>query len=470
MERSHETITPFDREYSLRDLLPSEVVLTWARAAPPLGLGHLSVLMADGTPLLPEDSCGEVTRAIGERLAETRPGTRALTETPKGWVILTPLVHELDILGYLALGFNPDGNVPTDELAAAEAILATAITQIMKSGCGLAMASRVHGEVVEDTFADLKEKAAQLAKSEKKYRLLAASLDKEVKRKTEEIRQAQEHLMQQEKMASIGQLAAGVAHEINNPMGFITSNINSLDEYAGELIRFVTLQRDLIDEADRAGLFTGEKTDRLLSELRHIDEGADIDFILKDIPPLLSESIDGAERIRKIVQDLKDFAHPGEETLSLADLNTNLDKSINIVGSELKYKVTLEKDYQPLPPVQCYARQLDQVFINLLVNAAQAITDKGTITVTTRHDNTHAVVAIADTGTGIPKGKLKKIFDPFYTTKPVGKGTGLGLNVVYNIVKRHRGSISVKSEESKGTTFTLRLPLHRALPAEEKEP
>jgi len=271
-------------------------------------------------------------------------------------------------------------------------------------------------------------------------------------------------------MASIGQLAAGVAHEINNPMGFITSNINSLEEYAGELIRYVTLQRDLIGGAHRAGLLTGDNEARLLEELQRLDENADIDFILKDIPPLLSESIDGAERIRKIIQDLKDFSHPGEEKLALADLNANLDKSINIVGSELKYKVTLEKDYRSLPPVQCYARQLDQVFINLLVNAAQAITDKGTITVSTRHDDTHAVVAIADTGAGIPKEKLKKIFDPFYTTKPVGKGTGLGLNVVYNIVRRHRGSISVKSEEGRGTTFSLRLPLHRAPPAEEKEP
>ncbi|VVS93233.1 ATP-binding protein [Desulfoluna spongiiphila] len=470
MESPHETIIPFDREYTLKDLLPTELVLGWARAAPRLGVAHLSVIMADGTSLAPEPSEKKVTRAIGDLLAAHRPETRTLGKTHKGWVVLTPLVHELEILGYLALGYNPDGNAPTEALDAAGTLLGTAITQILKSGCGLAMASQVHGEVVEETFAVLKEKATQLAKSEKKYRLLATSLDREVKRKAEEIHQAQERLMQQEKMASIGQLAAGVAHEINNPMGFITSNINSLEEYAGELIRFVTLQRDLIGGAQRAGLLAGENEARLLKELQHVDEGADIDFILKDIPPLLSESIDGAERIRKIVQDLKDFAHPGEEKLSLADLNANLDKSINIVGSELKYKATLEKNYRDLPPVQCYPRQLDQVFVNLLVNAAQAITDKGTITVSTCHDSTHAIVAIADTGTGIPKGMLKKIFDPFYTTKPVGKGTGLGLNVVYNIVKRHRGSISVKSEEGRGTTFTLRLPLHRAPPAEEQEP
>jgi len=470
MESPHETIIPFDREYTLKDLLVPEMVLTWARAAHRLGVDHLSVVMPDGTPLAPDPSQGEVTRAVGTHVAATRPDTRTIGETPRGWVMLDPLMHELEILGYLALGFNPDGKMPTKALDAAGTIMGTAVTQIMKNAYGLAMASQVHDEVVEDAFAVLKKKATQLARSEKKYRLLATSLDREVKRKAEEIHLAQECLMQQEKMASIGQLAAGVAHEINNPMGFITSNINSLEEYAGEIIRFITLQRALIREAAQANRFTGEKEARLLNELKCFDESADIEFILKDIPPLITESIDGAERIRKIVQDLKDFAHPGEEKLAIADLNTNLDKSINIVGSELKYKVTLEKYYQTLPPVQCYPRQLDQIFVNLLVNAAQAITDKGTITVSTRHDSTHVIVAIADTGAGIPREKLKKIFDPFYTTKPVGKGTGLGLNVVYNIVKRHRGSISVKSEEGKGTTFTLRLPLHRAPPAKEKEP
>lgn len=467
MERPHDPIVPFDREYSLKDLLAPEIVLAWARAAPHLGVAHLSVVLPDGTPFSPEASHDEVTRAIGALVAQTRPDTPISRETAHGWVTLYPLMHELEPAGYLALGFRPDGTGPAEALDAAGAILSAAITQIVKSGYGLAMASQVHGEVVEDSFAVLKEKAAQLARSEKKYRLLAASLDREVKRKAEEIRQAQQRLMQQEKMASIGQLAAGVAHEINNPMGFITSNINSLDEYAGELIRFIALQRDLIREAADANRLTGDKEASLLREIRAFDEHADIDFILKDIPPLLSESIDGAERIRKIVQDLKDFAHPGEEKLTTADLNANLDKSINIVGSELKYKATLEKRYAPLPPVPCYPRQLDQVFINLLINAAQAIADKGTITVTTRHDSAHVLVAITDTGAGIAKENLKKIFDPFYTTKPVGKGTGLGLNVVYNIVKRHRGAISVKSEVGKGTTFTLRLPLHRAPPAEE---
>jgi len=470
MEMPRETIAPFDREYTLKDLLSPEMVLTWARVAPRLGVAHLSVVMPDGSPLAPGASDDEAERCIGKLVTETRPETPLFQETPQGGVSLYPLMHELEPVGYLALGFSPGGDGPTEEMDAAGTILSTAITQIMKSGYGLAMASQVHGEVVEDSFEVLKQKAFELARSEKKYRLLATSLDKEVKRKAEEIRQAQERLMQQEKMASIGQLAAGVAHEINNPMGFITSNLNSLEEYTGEIIRFTTLQRTLIRHAAEADLLAKEAEARLLQELQAFDKQADIDFILGDIPPLLKESIDGAERIRKIVQDLKDFSHPGEEELTTADINANLDKSINIVGSELKYKVTLEKSYANLPPVQCYARQLDQVFINLLVNAAQAIADKGTITVTTGYDATHAIVAISDTGAGIPKDKLKRIFDPFYTTKPVGKGTGLGLNVVYNILKRHRGSISVKSEVGKGTTFTLRLPLQRAPLPKETQP
>ena len=470
METSHESIAPFDREYTLKDLLPPEVVRTWVREAPQMGVAYLSVVQSDGRDLLPEAREGEVSRAIGQHLSRHHPVSKSSCTTPLGGVTLLPLVHELEPVGYLVLGFQAAEETPTGFIDAVGAVLGTAIAQIMKSGYGLAMASQVHGEMVEDTYEVLKRKAFQLAKSEKKYRILATSLNNEVKRKTEEIRQTQECLMHQEKMASIGQLAAGVAHEINNPMGFIASNLNSLDEYFQDLTRFIALQKALIQPLENNGPRNETQTQQSLQALHECDENAGIAFVLKDIPQLICESIDGAERIRKIVQDLKDFAHPGEEDPSLADIDANLEKSLNIVGSELKYKVTLKKNYGKPPAVQCYPRQLDQVFINLLINAAHAIPDKGIITVTTGHDDTHVIVTISDTGGGIPRDQLKRIFDPFYTTKPVGKGTGLGLNMVYNIIKRHKGSIGVKSEVGKGTTFTLRLPRHRLTVAKENQP
>ena len=470
METSHESIAPFDREYTLKDLLPPEVVRTWVREAPQMGVAYLSVVLPDGRALLPENQEGAVDRIIEQHLSHHHPAAKSSCTTSQGGVTLLPLIHELEPVGYLVLGFHTEEEKTTGFIEAIGAVLGTAIAQIMKNGYGLAMASQVHGEMVEDSYEVLKQKAFQLAKSEKKYRILATNLNNEVKRKAEEIRQTQECLMHQEKMASIGQLAAGVAHEINNPMGFIASNLNSLNEYFHDLTRFITLQKALIQPLESNSPHLDTQVQQSLQALHEYDESADIAFVLKDIPQLICESIDGAERIQKIVQDLKDFAHPGEEESSLADVDANLEKSINIVGSELKYKVTLKKNYGKPPPVQCYPRQLDQVFINLLINAAHAIPDKGTVTVTTGHDDTHVIVAISDTGSGIPKDRLKRIFDPFYTTKPVGKGTGLGLNMVYNIVKRHKGSIGVKSEVNKGTTFTLRLPRHRLTVAKENQP
>ena len=455
----HDSIAPFDREYTLQDLLSPEMVITWARVAPKLGVAHLSVVLPDGTPLATPPDAQAVAPAIQEIVLNESPEEKISRETPQGWVLLYPLMHELEPAGYLALGFSPEGDLPSDEIDAAGTILSTAIIQIMKSGYGLAMASQVHGEVVEDSYEALKEKAEKLSVSERKYRKLAENLEEEVKRQTEEIKKSRDRLMQQEKMASIGQLAAGVAHEINNPMGFITSNLTSLEEYQRELSGFIKHQKSLIDRANEAELFKEGDLSALFEKIRAEEERADIPFILEDTEPLITESIDGAERIRRIVQDLKDVAHPGAEELTTASINEQLDKAVNIAGNELKYKISLVREYGELPLIPCYARQLGQVFINLLVNAAQAIEEKGTITLSSRQEEKHVVVEVADTGSGIPKEKLKKIFDPFFTTKPVGKGTGLGLNVVYNIIKRHRGAIGVKSETGKGTTFSIRLPL-----------
>ena len=207
---------------------------------------------------------------------------------------------------------------------------------------------------------------------------------------------------------------------------------------------------------------TGEGRAGILERLKGLKDAErdmDLDFILNDIAQLREESTEGAERIKKIVMDLKDFVHPGEDQLQTADINKNLDSTLNIVRNELKYKATVTKEYGDLPQLRCYPQQLNQVFMNLLVNAAHAIEKQGNIKISTRAVNEYVEIAVSDTGTGIPTENVKRVFDPFFTTKEIGSGTGLGLNVSYNIIKKHKGAINVESEVGKGTTFTIRIPV-----------
>jgi PAS domain S-box-containing protein len=276
-----------------------------------------------------------------------------------------------------------------------------------------------------------------------------------------ELKATQAQMIQSEKMASIGQLAAGVAHEINNPTGFVSSNLKTLSDYQNDISRLIVHYRELAGELRQ--LITSHQTLESISgrldRIEELEKEIDIDFILDDTTNLVKESQEGAERIKRIVLDLKDFAHPGEHELRYADINKNLESTLNVVWNELKYKTTVTKDYGDLPEVQCYPHQLNQVFMNILVNAAQAIKDQGEISISTRSDNCQVEIKIGDTGSGIPTENLSRIFDPFFTTKEVGKGTGLGLNIAYKIIKEHKGTIDVESEVGTGTTFIIRIPV-----------
>jgi PAS domain S-box-containing protein len=279
---------------------------------------------------------------------------------------------------------------------------------------------------------------------------LAANLT-EQKALYKKLEAAQNQLLQSEKMASLGQLAAGVAHELNNPIGFVNSNLNTLEGYLKDLFSIA----DAYTTAEVAyGLHSP-----LLDHAHALKQEKDYDFLRSDIFQLVNESRDGLHRVARIVRNLKDFSRAGDAAMRWADLHAGLDSTLNIVWNELKYKCTVTKHYGELPQVWCEPSQINQVFMNLLVNAGHAIDDKGEITITTGQQGEEVFIAIADTGSGIAPEDIKRIFDPFFTTKPVGKGTGLGLSLAYGIVQKHIGRIEVQSELGKGTTFTVWLPI-----------
>jgi len=259
-------------------------------------------------------------------------------------------------------------------------------------------------------------------------------------------------LLQSEKLASIGQLAAGVAHEINNPVGFISANLNTLKTWVRSLLDVIAAHEAALPQLEPA------QRDALAA----MGRAADLDYVRDEIATLIDESIDGALRVRRIVQDLRDFSRPGSGEWCVADIHAGLESTLNVVHNELKYKADIVREYGDLPPVECLPSQLNQVFMNLLVNAAHAIPERGVITIRTSSDDEHVSIAISDTGTGMTPDIVRRIFDPFFTTKPVGQGTGLGLSVSHGIVERHRGTIDVTSEPGRGTTFRIRLPIRRA--------
>ncbi len=267
---------------------------------------------------------------------------------------------------------------------------------------------------------------------------------------------AQNQVIQSEKLASIGQMAAGVAHEINNPLAFALSNLGSLEAYLTKIFELLAAYID-------ADVALGSTNIPALAAARMLRDETDFEFLRRDTADLVSESRDGLLRVKRIVQDLRDFSRGGvEEVLQAIDVHAALDRTLNIVRNELKYKANIVRNYGSLPEIECMPSRLNQVFLNLLVNAGQSIDANGTITISTGVDDKDAWISVADTGCGIAPENLNRIFDPFFTTKPVGQGTGLGLSVSHSIVRKHGGRIDVESEVGRGTCFTVRLPLAQA--------
>lgn len=266
-----------------------------------------------------------------------------------------------------------------------------------------------------------------------------------------ELAEAQDQLVQSEKLVAIGQLAAGVAHEINNPVGFVRSNIGSLEKYISGIMELLSC----LDRNEE------HLPPDVKAEITSIKKMIDYQYMLGDMNDLIRESKDGVERIRRIVNDLRDFSRVGESEWQWANVHECIDSTLNVAWNEVKYKAEVIKDYGDLPDIECMPFQLNQVFLNLLVNAAHAISDRGTIRIVTNKEGDGVKIAISDTGCGMTPEVTRRIFDPFFTTKPVGKGTGLGLSVSQGIINRHRGTIEVASEPGKGSCFVLWLPIEQ---------
>jgi signal transduction histidine kinase len=292
---------------------------------------------------------------------------------------------------------------------------------------------------------------------------LSRGLEDKVRVRTEQLRAANEELeaayrnlqatqaqlVQREKMASVGQLVAGVAHELNNPIGFVASNAATLEDFVGRLRAMLESYRGrdaALPEADRRAL--GEEW-----------QARKVDYALRYLDSMILGIREGAERTRKIVRDLRVFARGDDDVRQPVDLHEELESSLTLLNHLLADRVVVERKYGELPAVACVRSQIDQVLLNVLANAAQAITGPGTITIETRREDGRAVVAIRDTGPGIAPDVIGRIFDPFFTTKPVGEGTGLGLSISYEIVKKHGGDVAVESRPGEGATFTVRLPV-----------
>lgn len=261
-------------------------------------------------------------------------------------------------------------------------------------------------------------------------------------------------LYHSQKLEAIGELAAGVAHEINNPLGFIYGNLRIMQEYAVVIKKGLALM-------EKMSTASAEGIAGLLRELYELDEQEDMQAIISDIDNLLADSLAGAARVTEIVSNLKSFARPDSKEKRDYSVNEGLQSTLKILNNELKYKCLVTENYGDVPDIECYPGELNQVFVNIIVNAAQSIAEHGEIGIRTWLHGDKVYVEISDTGCGIKESDMAYIFDPFFSTKPVGKGTGLGLSVSHGIVEKHGGRIMVKSKPGVGTVFTIELPVLR---------
>lgn len=398
----------FDREFDLAELLAGMPLARMAQILATLLDGEFRLVTVGGQLML------------GRAEPFAQPGRAAIR-------------HELETLGHL------------ESASAGEARLSAAagmVELVLQLSARYRMAADLHTETVQEDYAALQHQLAALKESEARYKTLSEELEERVRQQVETLETAQRQLYQAEKLASIGQLAAGVAHEINNPIGFIRSNLSTAQQYVRNLERLAALMK------------AGD-----MAQFQAVWNEADMAFVTEDFAALLGESVAGADRVAKIVADLKGFSNVDQTEEEIVNLNDNLRFACNVVAGQIKDKAELVLELGGLPRILCLPGHLNQVFLNLLLNAVQSLPDQGRIKVCSDVLNNEIRIRISDNGCGIPEGNLDRIFDPFFTTHEVGSGTGLGLTVCRDIVQAHGGRIGVESKVGAGTTFTVYLPI-----------
>lgn len=455
----HIDMEDFDREYGISDLLP--LPLATELLTDPDSPCSAVILHADGTRYVGPDNQRDYTVYLKQH---RNAACSDVFSDDGGRFVIFDLVHELETIAYLVLKSDSRQPLSDRALHAWGRFSARMITRMIQLHYRNLMTAGLHGQVVADSYASLKKKARQLAASEERYRRLAESLEIEVEKKTRQIQKNQLHMLQQEKMASIGQLAAGMAHEINNPVGFVISNLNTLRTTTRETADLIGQYRELIallTHASPDGSTARQIKNQIAAIARYVEE-MDLDFVIEDTANLIDESLDGAKRVKIIVENLRNFTHPSIETVENLDINDCLDTTLAILSGNVPDEVTICRCYGDVPRVTAHLREINQVFFNILKNALQAVGEQGKITITTTADDETASIRISDSGPGIAEADAGRLFDPFFTTREVGGGTGLGLFHAYSIVRTHGGTIGVDSTPGEGATFTVRIPIEEA--------
>jgi len=351
---------------------------------------------------------------------------------------------ELEPVAYLV-----SREATSDQLKGASTLLVL----LLKEAVRYRMTAELHLETVRADYHALQEKHAALERSETRYRELSRKLEDQVAAQVLEIKEAQRKMFLSEKLASVGQLAAGVAHELNTPLAYIRNNLVAARGYLDDL----------------ESLFAAVVHGKDLTSMRASWEQSDIDYIRSDFPLLLDACLDGVTRLASIVSDLKIFSNINKMQQSMDDVNGRLATVLSMLKPQIGDRIEIEQVFADLPAILCYPAHLGQALYNLLQNAVQAIEGKGKVGIRTFTMDGHVGVAIADTGAGIREEDISRIYDPFFTTKVVGQGIGLGLSVVHDVVKAHHGRIEVESQPGKGTSFTILLPIEPTKDAEDGE-
>lgn len=418
-------------EKRLLDILSREDVMPLLESAIQAGVGAAQIVDATGIPLW-QAGCN-APEVASLMLAEG--------------ACSAPLILEGEPVGSVLL--VGDGVDPA-ALRAMLTIVSGALNRLISGNLKRMLTTEIHTKVVNQSYDELLESNRQLSASEQRYKELAASLEVRVQERTSELKRAYARLLQQEKLASVGQLAAGVAHEINNPLGFVLSNLLTLRKYVGKF----TVMLGFYRTAAGSEVFPADLRQAAESKWRELR----LDFVTADLEELFTHSIAGAERVKKIVADLRGFSHVDDTGLGTVRVNEELERTLSVVAAEIPADAKIVKNFGSLPEVKGNGGQLCQAFLNLIRNALQCRPNGLKLLIRTEVAGEKVRVTFMDNGPGIPEAIRNRVFEPFFTTRQVGEGMGLGLAVVYDVVKQCGGTVVVKSQQDRGSAFVLELP------------